>query len=313
MAQEKSKTRNRIGIQPTCWTNDDFPEIGNETPYQTILDETQSCGYEGGSTGHNYPSHLPSLIAALKRRSLSITSTWVGTHFTVEGQYDATLNMICSQIAFLKSVGAHDIVVAELASAVNQVRTKAVLTDRPIFNEAEFYLLKTGMNEAGRIAATEGMRLSYHPHVGTGVQSREEIDRLMGGTDPTTVWMCLDTGHAFFAGVDPLKLTQDYGHRIGHVHLKNVRPDVMARAVAGKFSFFQAICEGIFTVPGDPEVDPEESINFPPIFDVLKSFDYAGWLVVEAEQNPAKANPKDYATMARCFIRSEFELRDYIL
>jgi|ERR1051325_303938 len=112
--------------------------------------------------------------------------------------------------------------------------------------------------------------------------------------------MCLDPGHALFAGVDPLKLTQDYARRIGHVHLKNVRKDVMARAVEGRFSFFQAICVGIFTVPGDPE----GTIDFASIFDTLKESKYARWLVVEAEQNPAKANPKKYATMARRFIRS---------
>jgi inosose dehydratase len=288
-----------VGIQPTCWTNDDFPEIGNDTPYQTILEQTQSCGYEGGSTGHNYPTHLPSLKRALSERSLKIASTWVGTQFTAEGQYNSTLNIIREQIGFLRSVGARDIVVAELAAAVNQVRTKDVLNERPIFNEAQFYLLQSGLNEAGQLAADARMRLSYHPHVGTGVQNRDEIDRLFAGTNPALVWMCLDTAHALYAGVDPIALTKDYARRIGHVHLKNLREPVRERAVAGKYSFFQAIHAGIFTVPGDPA----GCIDFAPVFDVLKSVDYKGWLIVEAEQDPANADPMKYATLARNYIR----------
>ena len=221
---ESSEHKVRIGIQPTGWTNDDFPEIGNDTPYQQILDETKETGFEGGSTGHNYPTHVPSLIFALKRRGLGITSTWVGTQFTAESQFEPTIEVVKGQIAFLTAVGATDIVVAELAAAVDQVRTKAVLDDRPIFNEAQWYLLATGLNEAGRLARESGMRLSYHPHVGTGVQVRDEIDRLLAATDPEYVSMCLDTGHARFAGVDPVRLTADYIERIKHVHLKDSPP-----------------------------------------------------------------------------------------
>jgi inosose dehydratase len=298
----KNKSRRlkvRIGIQPTGWTNDDFPEIGDDTPYQRILAETKETGFEGGSTGHNYPTHLPSLIWALRERELGITSTWVGTRFTAEGQYQATLDFVRGQIQFLKAVGATDIVVAELAGAVNQVRTKAVLDDRPIFNEAQWYLLARGLDEAGRLAVDGGMRLSYHPHVGTGVMIRPDIDRLFEMTDPRYVSMCLDTGHALFAGVDPVPLTLDYIGRIKHVHLKSVRPEVMRKAVAGRYSFYQAIREGIFTVPGDPE----GGIDFVPIFQAFRDHDYEGWLVVEAEQDPARADPLQYARMARDHIR----------
>jgi inosose dehydratase len=290
----------KIGIQPTGWTNDDFPEIGNDCPYQQILEETAQTGFIGGSTGHNYPTHLPSLIYELQRRNLNITSTWVGTKFTDPNQYNQTIAYVRDQIKFLKAVGATDIVVAELAAAVNQVRIKSVLDDRPIFNGPQWYLLATGLNEAGRLARENGMRLSYHPHVGTGVQVREEIDRLLSTTDPEYVGMCLDTGHAMFAGVDPHQLTTDYITRIKHVHLKNVRREVVQRAVKEKYSFYQAICEGIFTVPGDPQGD----IDFSAIFKTLKKHKYEGWIVVEAEQDPSVANPLRFAEIAREYIRN---------
>lgn len=290
----------KIGIQPTCWTNDDFPEVGDDTPYQLILDETAAANYEGGSTGHNYPKHLPSLIKALNERSLTITSTWAGTSFTAPGRYDQTLEFVRSQIAFLKKIGSDTLVVAELEEAVNQVRHKAVLTDRPVFNEPQWYLLTQGLNEAGRIATEEGMKLCYHPHVGTGVQTRDEVDRLLDRTDPNLVSMCLDTGHALFSGHDPIELTMDHISRIKHVHLKNVRKPVLELAVSNNWSFYQSILTGIFTVPGDFD----GCIDFIPILDILKESNYQGWIVVEAEQDPSQVTtPFQFATMARKFIR----------
>ncbi len=291
----------KLGIQPTGWTNDDFPEIGNDTPYQQILDETRSTGFVGGSTGHNYPSHLPSLQHALTTRGLGITSTWAGTRFTAEGAYDDTLQDVRNQIALLKSVNATDIVVAELAAAVNQVRTKSVLTDRPIFSEAQRFLLYKGLNEAGRIAAESGMRLSYHPHVGTGVQQRAETDALLHNTDPKYVWLCIDTGHTQLAGDDPVALAAKHAKRIGHVHLKSVRQRVVEAATRGKYSFYQAVLDGVFTVPGDPA----GAIDFDPIFASLKEAGFTGWIVVEAEQDPKKADPLWCAKTAREFLRAK--------
>ena len=239
------------------------------------------------------------MLAALKARNLGITSTWVGTRFTAENQYEATLAFVKGQIAFLKAVGSTDIVVAELAAAVNQVRSKSVLEDRPIFNEPQWYLLATGLNEAGKLARENGMNLCYHHHVGTGVQIRSEIDRLLETTSPEYVSMCLDTGHAKFANVDPVKLAADHITRIKHVHLKDVRPKVLEQAVPGKYSFYRAIREGIFTVPGDPE----GGIDFLEVFRIFKENRYQGWIVVEAEQDPALAHPLTYARMAREFIK----------
>lgn len=302
MSNNESASRSiKLGIQPTGWTNDDFPEIGNETPYQTILDQTKSTGFAGGSTGHNYPSHLPSLKHALTTRGLGVTSTWVGTQFTAPGQYDATLQTVRDQVTFLKAVNATDIVVAELAAAVNQVRTKSVLTDRPIFNEPQKFLLYQGLNEAGRLAAEAGMRLSYHPHVGTGVQQMDETADLLNHTHPKYVWLCIDTGHTQFAGDDPRKVAAAHAKRIGHVHLKSVRQGVVDAATKGKYSFFQAILDGVFTVPGDPS----GSIDFDPIFASLHEAGFQGWIVIEAEQDPKKAEPLWCAKTARAFLRSK--------
>lgn len=314
-----------IGIQPTCWTNDDFPEIGNETPYQVILDQTRKAGYEGGSTGHNYPTHLPSLLRSLEnpnmsaetpptfpgnRKPLRIASTWSGTTFTTGVNFDAALTAFKQQIEFLKAVNAKDVVVAELANAVNGVRTKSVLHDGPILNNPEWYLLATSLNIAGEIAQKEGMQLSYHPHVGTGVMTIDEADRLLASTKEKYVGLCLDTAHLLYGGAtratkatkdDVVEFTKRHKHRIKHVHLKNVRKSVLPVVVENNYSFYQAIQEGIFTVPGDTEGE----LDLDRILEVLQSVSYNGWLVVEAEQNPLHADPLKCAHTAREYIRSK--------
>jgi inosose dehydratase len=290
-----------LGIHPTCWTNDDFPEIGNNTPYQVILDQTVQAGFAGGSTGHNYPSHLPSLLHAVNSRELRIAATWAGTSFTTGVDLDAAFAAFTSQVSFLQAVIAKDVVVAELANAVNQVRTKAVLTARPILNDAEWYLLTTQLNRAGQYASSRGMQLSYHPHVGTGVMTIEETVRLLDNTNPDYVGLCLDTAHLRYGGCtqnELVELTKEYATRITHVHLKNVRAAVLPVAVDREYSFYEAIEHGIFTVPGDPAGEMDLS----PILEILKGVNYDRWMIIEAEQNPANANPLDYAKMAREYL-----------
>jgi inosose dehydratase len=310
------KSRMVIGIQPTGWTNDDFPEIGDDYPYQTILDQTAEAGFEGGSTGHNYPSHLPSLQKATESRGLKIASTWAGTTFTTGVNAAGAFEDFQAQVTFLKEVGAQDVVVAELANAVNQVRTKSVLNERPVLNEAQWFLLIELLDRAGAYAKKNGMQLSYHPHVGTCVMTVKETERLLDHTNPEYVGLCLDTAHLRYGGASPeelVGLAGKYAGRITHVHLKNVRPGVLA--AAGNYSFYQAIRSGIFTVPGDPEGEDSE-LALDPIMRLLKEVGYSRWMVIEAEQVPKKydpgapendtpkhTSPLAYARIARGYLR----------
>ena len=242
-----------LGIQPTCWTNDDFPEIGNNTAYQDILNQTKQAGFQGGSTGHNYPTHLPSLLKAMG--NLRIASTWAGTTFTTGVDIDGAFNAFKTQVAFLKAVGSKDVVVAELANAVNQVRTKSVLTERPILSGPQWFLLTQLLDRAGEYAHKQKMQLSYHPHVGTGVQTVEETVQLLDSTNPDYVGLCLDTAHLYYGGASQaeiVQLTKTYVNRIKHVHLKNVRESVRRLAVRNKYSFYQAIKTRHLYCPGRP-------------------------------------------------------------
>jgi inosose dehydratase len=174
----------------------------------------------------------------------------------------------------------------------------ALRANKPVFDDAEWALLLAGLNEIGDMAAAEGMRVSYHHHMGTGVQTRKEVDRLLAGTDPARVHLLLDTGHLAWSGDDPLALARDHADRIGHVHLKDLRPGVLEWSRREDPSFHDAVLEGIFTVPGDGMID------FAPILQTLDEAGYTGWLVVEAEQDPAKAEPLAYAKQAREYLHA---------
>ncbi len=221
----------------------------------------------------------------------------MSTYFTIASMERQTIENFEERLAFIQAMGGTDIVVAEFGRS-SHVLPVALFANRPVFDGREWDLLAAGLNHLGDIAAGTGMRLCYHHHMGTGVMTRADIDRLMAATNPDTVHLLLDTGHLAFAGDDPLAAAQAYAHRIKHVHLKDVRPAVVSEVREEDLSFQEGIEAGVFTVPGDGAID------FVPILEALGDVGYQGWLVVEAEQDPAKANPLEYAIKARSYLRA---------
>jgi inosose dehydratase len=285
-----------LGITPTGWTNDDMPGIGDNIPFEQCVSEMALAGFEGCSVGHKFPRDPKVLKAALELRGLRVSEPWASTHFTAAEMEDRTVEGFRQQMAFIKEMGGTDVVVAELGHAVHQ-QPVFVLANKPVFSDEQWGHMVEGLNRLGRMAAEEEMRLCYHHHMGTGVQTRAEVDRLMSDTDPEVVHLLLDTGHLYWAGDDPLDMARAYADRITHVHLKDIRKDVLDRCTERKLSFLESMLEGAFTVPGDGVID------FEPIFRTLADAGYEGWLVVEAEQDPAKANPLEYAMKGRSYLR----------
>jgi inosose dehydratase len=220
----------------------------------------------------------------------------VSTYFTIEDMTDWTIAKFDEELKFIRAMGGTDLVVAEFGQAVNPLPV-ALFANSPRFDDRQWDLLCAGLNGLGKTANDHGMRLCYHHHMGTGVMTGAHVDRLMDSTDPDLVHLLLDTGHLAFAGCDPLAVALAYGDRIKHLHLKDVRADVVQKVHSENLSFQEAIEAGVFTVPGDGAID------FVPILDALASSGFEGWLVVEAEQDPAKANPLEYAKKARSYLR----------
>src|SRR5512132_1166329 len=285
-----------FGITPTLWTNDDFPLLGDEIPFEQCVSEMALAGFQGCSVGHKFPTDREELRRQLALRGLRVSEPWASTFFTMNNMFARTVEVFREQMAFIQDMGGTDIVLAELGHAVHQ-QPVAPIVNKPVFNDNQWRAMVDGLNQLGRMAAERGMRLCYHHHIGTGVMSRADIDRLMATTDPVAVFLLLDTGHLYWAGDDPLDLAKAYADRIKHVHLKDIRPDVMERSAQDNLSFEESILEGVFTVPGDG------AIEFKPILQVLADYSYEGWLTVEAEQDHRKAHPLIYAIKARAYLR----------
>ena len=296
MIQNLTPDRVRLGVTPTLWWNDDFPSIDIGIPFGQCVSEMALAGYQGCSIGHKYPTDPAEMKSALDLRGLGVSEPWVSTYFTINAMEQQTVDAFEERIAFIKAVGGTEMVVAEFGRT-SHLLSVALFANRPIFDDRQWDQLANGLNRLGKIAAGAGIRLSYHHHMGTGVMTRADVDRLMASTDPDLVHLLLDTGHMVFAGDDPIAAARDYAHRIGHVHLKDIRPEIVSKVREEGLSFQQGIEEGVFTVPGDGAID------FVPVLEALGGAGYQGWLVVEAEQDPAKANPLEYAFKGRAYLR----------
>jgi inosose dehydratase len=287
----------RFAIMPTCWTNDDFPWVGDDIPFEQCVSEIALAGFDGCSVGHKYPTDIPTLKKELGMRGLQVSEPWVSLYFTANDMADLTIESFRRQIAFIAELGGERIVVAELGHSVHQLADVAVLPNKPVFDDEQWTRLVDGLHEVGKLTKEAGLDLCYHHHMGSGVQTRAEVDRLMAATDPDLVHLLLDTGHLLWGGDDPLELARAHADRIRHVHLKDIRAEVMAEAVAKRWSFYDAMMAGVFTVPGDGCID------FPPILQTLADAGYEGWFSVEAEQDARKANPLEYALKARAYLK----------
>lgn len=285
----------KLAIAPIAWTNDDMPELGAENTFEQCVSEMALAGYVGSEVGNKYPKDPAVLNKALKLRGLTICNAWFSAYLTTR-PYEETEKAFIEFRDFLYEVGARVIGVAEQGHSIQGKMELPVFKAKPVFTDEEWDRLSNGLNRLGELALEKGMVVAYHHHMGTGVQTLEEIDRLMESTDLKLVNLLFDTGHLVFAGVDPEAVLRKYISRIKHVHLKDIRPDVLERAKREDYSFLKAVREGVFTVPGDGCID------FVPLFDILAENDYTGWMVVEAEQDPAKANPLEYAIKVRKYI-----------
>lgn len=289
----------RVAAVPNGWHNDDLPELGAGISFEQMLSEMALAGYAGTELGSFYPPDAEVLKRALDLRGLAASGAWVSTYFASDGgAYERTLDGFRSQLPFFATIGLRDIYVAEVTGAVHQQPVPA-LANRPVFDDGRWAAMIRGLGEMGRIADDHGLRVHYHHHTGTAVQDNDDVDRLMAETAPDEVALLLDTAHITVGGGDALRLVKDHADRIGHVHLKQVREPVLMRMRTAGLSFWDALREGIFTVPGDPE----GMLDLEAVLGVLAGAGYEGWLAVEAEQDPGRANPLEYFRNARTWLR----------
>jgi myo-inosose-2 dehydratase len=279
----------RIGANPIGWSNDDLQDIGGATPLETCLAEAREAGFVGMELGHKFPREPKALKAALAPFGMACISGWYSAEL-LQRDADEEMKHLRPHLDLLKAMGSTVLVFAETSNAIHGDRSKP-LSQRPVMAPGDWAQFGRRITEVAERTLAEGVRLVYHHHMGTIVESEADIDAFMAATGEAA-HLLLDTGHATWGGADPVRLAGRYRARISHVHAKDVRKAVMEQARAEDWSFLDAILGkgtdlGVYTVPGDGMVD------YPAVFKALPG--YSGWVVVEAEQDPEKAHPLTYA------------------
>lgn len=286
----------QLAIAPIAWTNDDMPELGSENTFEQCISEMALAGFTGTEIGNKYPKAPEVLEHYLSIRGLKVASAWFSAFLTTK-PFEETAEAFKEHRDFLHAMGAKVIVVAEQGHSIQGIMTAPVFDEKPVFTDEEWKKLAEGLEKLGGLAHEKDMEIVYHHHMGTGVQTTEEIDRLMELTDPAKVKLLFDTGHLVFSGENPIEIYNRHKDRIKHIHFKDIRQETAEEVEKEKDSFLTGVKKGVFTVPGDGMID------FNPIWAAIHASDYEGWIVVEAEQDPAKANPFEYAVKARSYIR----------
>lgn len=284
----------KLGIAPIGWTNDDMPDLGAEISFKRCISEMAEAGFSGCEIGCKYPKEPDILKEELAKKGLVIANCWHSTFILTQPleQVIADFRGTCHKLAIL---GASVIGVSEQSYSI-QGTDKSIQTEKYTMVDAEWEKLAKGLEALGKVASEYGISLTYHHHMGTVVQSEQEIDKLMQLTDEKLVSLLYDSGHAAYADADYIGVAQRHISRIKHIHLKDIRTDVIQKVKEQGLSFLQGVRLGTFTVPGDG------SLDFDPIFSLVKQSGYTGWLLVEAEQDPSIAEPLHYAKMAKAYM-----------
>ena len=277
-----------IGINPITWSNDDLQYVGGDVALQTCLTEASQAGYAGIELGHKFPRDAKTLGPMLDEHGLSLVSGWYSGRL-LERDAAKEIDAIAMHAELLEQMGCSVLIFAEVTGCIHsQYDTR--LSQRPRISAADWKQFGGRLSDVARACGDRGLKLCYHHHMGTVVQSAADIETMMQHTSED-VHLLLDTGHAWFSEADPVTLAQQYADRIGHLHCKDIRETVLRRCLNKDCSFLEAVLDGVFTVPGDGCID------YPAIFSALRKVEYEGWAVVEAEQDPSVATPSIFARL----------------
>jgi inosose dehydratase len=285
----------RLGINPIGWTNDCMYWLGGNIPLDTCLAEAKAAGFSGVELGRKFPRTVAKLKPILKRHALSLVSGWYSGEI-LRRDWKAEFAAMRPHFELLKGLGCKTLIYAETAgNIINEVGAGA--SSRPrVGGKAEWKRYCDQLSALADEMADKGLAMAVHHHMGTAIESSDDIDRLMDGTRPS-VGLLLDTGHLTFAGGDPVKTARKHIARINHVHCKDIRGYTLEACRRRDVSFSHAVVSGIFTVPGDGIVD------YPKVFAVLAKGGYSGWIVQEAEQDPRAADPSIFAELGNAYLR----------
>ena len=291
----------RFGVSPIAWINDDMPELGGNTPLATVLTDASEIGFHGIELGGKFPRDPQLLRELLGEHGLDLVGGWYSGAL-LNRPAQAEIAALQPHLKLLQAMGSSVFIFAETSNAIHGERSRA-LASTPRLDPARWPFFGEALTEVADYVRAQGLSFAYHHHLGTVVERPQDIDAFLKMTGPS-VGLTVDTGHAALGGIDPVALIRSNPARIAHVHCKDVRPGVFERVVNGGGSFLDGVLAGMFTVPGDGKLD------YGALMRALADIDYAGWIIVEAEQDPAKADPRRYSELGLETLREEAAAAD---
>src|SRR5438309_5503886 len=294
-------SRMKLGTAPISWGVCELPDWGVMLPYQRVLDEMADLGYVGTELGPwgYLPKDAAVLGKELRARGLALAGAFCPVTLHHPLRYDEQMAYAMDTCRLLADLGAPVLVLAEAGDAVRERIAGRVRTSDPRFAEDHWKRFAEGANEIARRAREMGLVTAFHPHAGTYVETPSEVDELLRQTDPSLVGLCLDTGHVFYGGGDPVALARRETARIRHVHLKDVYRDRYQRALAARLDFTAAVGEDVFAPVGSGAVDMAAFLR------ILSDARYEGWLIVEQDiriQPGSLRQPKLDAAKSFAFV-----------
>jgi len=280
----------RFGTNPIAWANDDDQSLGADIPTARILHEAgEVIGFDGIENGHRWPDDPEALRVLLAGYGLAFISGWHSMNLLAHSVEDE-IRAIQPHLDKLKHNGCSVAIVCETSNSVQGLAQP--LSARPVLDAEAMRDFGAKVEAVAAHCAAQGVDLVYHHHMGTVVQSPEDIDAFMAATGPHTK-LLFDAGHCWFGGGDPVAVLGRHVARVRHFHAKNVRAQVKSRVETEGLSFMDGVRAGVFTVPGDQD----GAVEFEPLLAILAKNGYDGWIVIEAEQDPAVHNPLLYQTL----------------
>ena len=292
----------KLGIAPIAWSNDDMPELGGDTPIEQCLEEASAAGFTGIELGGKFPRNPGITNFLLNKYKLKMPGGWYGSLLRTRSAEDEWVAMQ-DHLNLLKLVNADVFVFADVSGSIQGDQTKRLST-RPTMEDDEFAEYCKKINDISNRLNDEGIPMSYHEHMGTIIQTENDVDRFMNNTNQNT-FLLYDTGHLLFAEANYERVLKNYISKINHVHCKDIRQNILKNSLKNDLSFRESFLDGVFTVPGDGCIDYE------PLFKILYENDYDKWLIIEAEQDPKKANPLEFAKIGYNYLSNTLKKIDY--
>ncbi|HXQ11290.1 MAG TPA: myo-inosose-2 dehydratase [Caulobacteraceae bacterium] len=288
----------QLGVSPIAWANDDMPELGAETTVETILAEAAKIGFAGVELGGRFPRDAAVLAPMLARERLALVGGWWSIHL-LANSVEAEVEALQGHLGLLNALGSPVFIAAECTHAVHGDRTRA-MSMRPRLQATDWGGFGARLSALAAYAAEQGLAFAYHFHLGTAVENQDDLDRFLDATTDQ-VGLVVDTGHAALGGIDAVRLIRDHPQRVAHVHAKDVRGAVAERVRAEGRSFLDGVLDGMFTAPGDGDLD------FDAVMGALAAIGYGGWIVEEAEQDPNRADPLAYGRLGFATLKEAAE------